>query len=315
MRLSFFVRRAGSVLVVLLGLSVLTFLIVQLIPGDPARVVLGVQATPGAVAALRHTMGLDLPLPVQFGRWLARVLHGDFGNSLITGQSISSIVLPRVAPTVLLALCALLISVVLGLSLGITAALRPGSPRDLAVSSFAQLGVSVPDFWLGIMLIYLFAERLRWLPASGYQPLSQGLGGWAAHLLLPAVTAGVVSGAIMTRFVRSAMLEVLGQDYVRTARAKGVAANTVIMRHALKNAAIPIVTVIGLQLATLLSQIVVVEIVYAWPGLGRLALEATLNRDYAILQAAVLLTGVIYALASLLTDLTYSLLDPRIHYA
>ncbi|GMA14357.1 ABC transporter permease (plasmid) [Deinococcus metallilatus] len=315
MTLSYLVRRLGSVALVLLGISVLTFLLVQFIPGDPARVVLGVQASDEAVAQLRAQMGLDAPLYVQFFRWLFGVLHGDFGRSLVTGAPITGIVAPRVLPTVTLALAALLIGLALALPLGIAGALRPGSKRDLGAGLLSQLGVSVPDFWLGIMLIYLFSERLGWLPSSGYQGLAEGgLAGWAGHLLLPAVTAGVVSGAIMIRFVRSALLDVIGLDYVRTARAKGLRAGEVMTRHVLRNAAIPIVTVVGLQLATLLSQIVVVEIVFAWPGLGRLALEATLNRDYSILQASVLLTAVIYSASSLLTDLLYGALDPRVQY-
>ncbi|GHF42755.1 peptide/nickel transport system permease protein [Deinococcus metalli] len=312
---AYLVRRLGSVALVLLGVSVMTFLLVQFIPGDPARVVLGIQATDAAVAQLRERMGLDAPLYVQFGRWLGGVLHGDFGTSLVTGQAIGSIVQPRIWPTTALALSALLIGLVIAVPLGIAAALRPGGKRDLLAGLVSQLGVSLPDFWLGVMLIYLFSERLRWLPSSGYQSVQEGgVAGWAGHLLLPAVTAGVVSGAIMIRFVRGALLEVIRLDYVRTARAKGLAARVVMARHVLRNAAIPIVTIIGLQLATLISGVVTVEIVYAWPGLGRLALESTLNRDYSILQAAVLLTAVIYSVSSFLIDLLYGALDPRVRY-
>lgn len=300
---------------VLFGVSVLTFLLIQFIPGDPARVVLGIQATDDAVAQLRESMGLNAPLTTQFWHWLTGVLHGDFGNSLITNQSIASIVKPRIWPTVSLALTALLIGLLIAVPLGISAALSPGGKRDLFVGLFSQLGVSLPDFWLGIMLIFLFSEKLRWLPSSGYQSVQDGgVGGWAGHLLLPAITAGVVSGAIMIRFIRSALLEVIRLDYVRTARAKGLADQTVLAKHILRNAAIPIVTIIGLQMATLISGIVTVEIVYAWPGLGRLALESTLNRDYSILQAAILLTAVIYAVSSLIMDLIYGALDPRVQY-
>ncbi len=316
MSAAYLIRRLGSVALVLLGISMLTFLLVQFIPGDPARVVLGIQATPQAVEQLREQMGLNAPVPLQFWHWFSGVLRGDFGRSLITSTPIAQIVVPRILPTVTLALTALLVGLALALPLGIAGALRPGGKRDLGAGLLSQLGVSVPDFWLGIMLIYLFSERLGWLPSSGYQSLSQGgVGGWLGHLVLPAVTAGLVSGAIMIRFIRSALLEVIRLDYVRTARAKGLPEQRVLTKHVLRNAAIPIVTVIGLQLATLLSQIVVVEIVFAWPGLGRLALEATLNRDYSILQAAVLLTALIYSVSSFVTDLLYGLLDPRVAYA
>ncbi|GGL93623.1 peptide ABC transporter permease [Deinococcus aerolatus] len=315
MSVTYLIRRLGSVVLVLLGISMLTFLLVQFIPGDPARVVLGIQATPEAIAELRERMGLNAPLYTQFYHWLTGVLRGDFGQSLITSRPIAEIIGPRILPTVTLAFFALLIGLLVALPLGIAGALRPGGKRDLGAGLLSQLGVSIPDFWLGIMLIYFFSERLGWLPSSGYESVAQGgVGGWLSHLLLPAITAGVVSGAVMIRFIRSALLEVIRLDYVRTARAKGLPEQRVMSKHVLRNAAIPIVTVVGLQLATLLSQIVVVEIVFAWPGLGRLALESTLNRDYSILQAAVLLTAVIYSVSSLLTDLLYGILDPRVQY-
>jgi peptide/nickel transport system permease protein len=198
---------------------------------------------------------------------------------------------------------------------GILAALKPGSPRDLGVSLFSQLGVSVPDFWMGILLILLFSETLGWLPSSGYRPLTDGLAPFLRHITLPALTAGIISGAIMTRFVRSALLEVLGQDYVRTAHAKGLPRGKVMRKHVLRNAAISIVTIVGLQMATLLSAVVVVEIIFAWPGLGQLALTATLQRDYPALQAAVLLSAVAFTVVNLVTDLSYTFLDPRVSYS
>ena len=316
MSLAYLLRRLSTLLLVLLGVSLVTFAIVPLLPGSPARVTLGVQATPEAVATLERQMGLDRPLPVQYVEWIGGiVLRGDFGESLISRQPIAGEVARRVPATLTLAFAALFVGLVIAIPAGFVSALAPGGRRDLGVSVLSQLGVSVPDFWMGILLILLFAETLGWLPSSGYVPLADGFVPWARHLVLPAFTVGIISGAIMTRFVRSALLEVLGQDYVRTARAKGVPRPTVLRKHVLRNAAIPIVTIIGLQMATLLSAVVVVEIIFAWPGLGQLALTATLQRDYPALQAAVLLSAVAFTVVNLLTDLSYALLDPRVTYA
>jgi peptide/nickel transport system permease protein len=301
---------------VLLGVSLVTFAIVPLLPGSPARVTLGVQATPEAVATLERQMGLDRPLPVQYVDWIGGiVLRGDFGDSLISRQPIAGEVARRVPATLTLAFAALFVGLAIASRPASSRRSRPGGRRDLGVSVLSQLGVSVPDFWMGILLILLFAETLGWLPSSGYRPLAEGFGPWARHLVLPAFTVGIISGAIMTRFVRSALLEVLGQDYVRTAHAKGVPRPKVLRKHVLRNAAIPIVTIVGLQMATLLSAVVVVEIIFAWPGLGQLALTATLQRDYPALQAAVLLSAVAFTVVNLITDLSYALLDPRVTYA
>ena len=316
MNLAYLLRRLGTLVLVLVGVSLVTFAIVPLLPGSPARVTLGVQATPESVAALERQMGLDRPLAVQYVDWIGGiVLRGDFGDSLISRQPIAGEVRRRVPATLTLAVAALLVGLAIALPMGFLSALAPGSRRDLGVSVLSQIGVSVPDFWMGILLILLFAETLGWLPSSGYRPLADGLVPWARHLVLPAVTVGIISGSIMTRFVRSALLEVLGQDYVRTARAKGVPRPTVLRKHVLRNAAIPIVTIVGLQMATLLSAVVVVEIIFAWPGLGQLALTATLQRDYPALQAAVLLSAVAFTVINLLTDLSYAILDPRVAYA
>jgi peptide/nickel transport system permease protein len=312
---TYLARRIGTLTLFLVGVSIMTFAIIPLIPGSPARVTLGVQATPAAVAALERQMGLDRPLPVQYLSWIGGIVtRFDFGTSLISRQPISGEVARRLPATVTLAFVALLIGLAIALPAGILSALRPGSPRDLGVSLLSQLGVSVPDFWMGILLILLFSETLGWLPSSGYRPLSEGVVPWARHIVLPALTVGIISGSIMTRFVRSAMLEVLNQDFVRTAHAKGVPRLAVLRRHVLRNAAISIATIVGLQMATLLSAVVVVEIIFSWPGLGQLALTATLQRDYPALQAAVLLSAVVFAVVNLLTDLSYTLLDPRIAY-
>lgn len=316
MSLRYLLQRLGTLLLVLFGVSVLTFAIIPLVPGSPARVRLGVQATAETVAALERQLGLDRPLLVQYWDWLTDIVtRGDFGVSLISGKSITGEVARRLPATLQLAFMALLIGLIIALPAGILSALKPGSKTDLGASIFSQVGVSIPDFWMGILFILLFAETLQWLPSSGYVPISQGFAAWLGHILLPAVTAGLVSGAIMTRFVRSAMLEVLGQDYVRTARAKGLAERVVVNKHALRNAAISIVTIIGLQMATLLSSVVVVEIIFSWPGLGSLALNSTLQRDYPTLQASVLLFAGTFAVVNLLTDLSYVFLDPSVAYA
>lgn len=315
MSLRYLLRRLATLLLVLVGVSILAFSVMPLVPGSPARVRLGVQATPGAVAVLERQLGLDRSLPAQYFSWISGVVRGDFGESLISSQNISGEVLRRLPATLQLAFAALIVGLLIALPAGITAALRPGSTRDVGVGIFSQLGVSIPDFWLGILLIVFFAETLGWLPSNGYVPITEGFWPWFSHLLLPALAAGVTSGAIMTRFVRSAMLEVMGQDYVRTARAKGLRERVVVNRHALRNAAISIATIIGLQMATLLSAVVVIEIIFSWPGLGSMALNATLQRDYPVLQAALLLFAATFAVINLLTDLSYLLLDPSLEYS
>lgn len=316
MSISYLARRLTTLLLVLAGVSILVFSIVQLVPGSPAQVRLGVQATPESIAALEKQLGLDRPLPVQYADWIGGiVLRGDFGESLISSTPIGPEIQRRIGPTLALAGFALLIGLSIALPLGILSSLKPGGKRDLGAQVLSQVGVSVPDFWMGILLVLVFAEVLGWLPSSGYAPPSEGLVAWLRHATLPALTAGLISGSIMTRFVRSAMLEVLGQDYVRTARAKGVGPRAVLTKHVLRNAAISIVTIIGLQMATLLSAVVVVEIIFSWPGLGSLALTSTLQRDYPVLQASVLMTAVAFTTINLLTDLSYVLLDPSVEYA
>lgn len=316
MSLRYLLQRISTLLLVLFGVSVLTFAIQPLVPGSPARVILGVHATDATLAALEHELGLDRPLPVQYWSWVSGiVLRGDFGDSLISGKAIRGEIARRLPATLTLAAAALLIGLLIALPSGVLSALKPGSARDLGISVMSQVGVSVPEFWLGILLVLLFAERWDVLPSSGFAPLADGLGPFLAHLVLPAVTVGVIGGSIMARFVRSAMLEVLNHDYVRTARAKGLAPRRVIVKHVLRNASIAIVTIVGLQMATMMSAVVVTEIIFAWPGLGSLALTATLQRDYPVLQAAVLMTSVIFTVVNLLTDLSYVLLDPSVEYA
>ncbi len=315
MNVSYLLQRLILALVVILGVTVVVFMIIQMVPGDPARVVLGVQANDENVAALRERMGLNRPVVEQYFSWLFGAARGDFGESLVTGQPVAPQILRRLPATIQLASVALLLGMLIAFPLGVFSALKSGTKLDLVASVFSQIGVSVPDFWMGILLILLFSLTLRWLPPSGYTPINEDFRDWLEHLILPAATLGLISGSIQTRFVRSAMLEVLHEDYIRTARAKGLRERAVVVRHALRNALINIITVIGLQITALLSATVVVEIVFAWPGLGRLALNAVLDRDYPLLQGTVLTMATMVALVNLGIDLLYFLLDPRIEYA
>ncbi|MFN2104656.1 MAG: ABC transporter permease [Candidatus Promineifilaceae bacterium] len=314
MNVRYIAQRLFTALIVVLGVTLAVFLIIQLVPGDPARVILGVQANEENVAALRERLGLNEPFLVQYGTWLSNAARGDLGKSLITGQEVAPQIRQRLPATLQLAALALIIGLLIALPAGILSALKPGSKIDLFSSVASQVGVAIPDFWLGIMLILLFSLTLGWLPARGYTPMSESFSGWLEHIILPAVTLGIISGAIQTRFVRSAMLEVLSENYIRTGHAKGLSARKVITSHALPNAMITIVTIIGLQITALLSAVVVVEVVYGWPGLGRLALDAVLDRDYPLLQGTVLVMAVLLTMVNLGVDLLYFVLDPRIEY-
>ena len=315
MNVQYIAQRLLTAIVVLLGVTFAVFLIIQLVPGDPARVILGVQANEEDLAALRERLGLNDPFLVQYGNWLKNAVQGDLGKSLITGQEVTPQILSRLPATLQLAAAALLIGLAIALPAGILSALKPGSKIDVIASVSSQIGVAIPDFWMGIMLILLFSLTLGWLPARGYTPIQESLTGWLKHIILPAVTLGIISGAVQTRFVRSAMLEVLNENYIRTGHAKGLPERRVILGHALPNAMITIVTIIGLQITALLSAVVVVEVVFGWPGLGRLALEAVLDRDYPLLQGTVLTMAFLLTMVNLGVDLLYFVLDPRIEYA
>jgi peptide/nickel transport system permease protein len=310
----YLLQRLVTTVIVVFGITFVVFMIIQLVPGDPARVVLGVAASEENVAALRERLGLNEPVWQQYLSWLGGLLQGDLGNSLVTGQSVSEQIWQRLPATVSLALAGLLVGLFIALPAGILSAIRPHSSLDISASLLSQIGVSIPDFWLGILLILLFSLTLGWLPSQGHTPFTEDPLDWLAHLILPALTVGIISGAIQTRFFRSAMLEVLHEDYVRTARAKGLTERTVIGYHALRNALITIVTIIGLQLTALLSAVVVVEVVFSWPGLGRLTLDAVLDRDYPLLQGAVFTLATMLAFVNLGTDLIYFFIDPRIEY-
>lgn len=315
MNTRYIIQRLLLALVVVLGVSFVVFLIIHLVPGEPARVILGVQANAEDIAAINKRLGLDRPFFEQYGSWLWGILNGDFGQSLITRQPVGPQLAQRLPATLQLAAAALIVGMLIAFPAGIISALRPGSKLDIVTSFVSQIGVTVPDFWMGIMLILLFSLTLGWVPSRGYEPLSSGFGEWFRHIILPATTLGVISGAIQTRFIRSAMLEVMNQNYIRTARAKGLSERLVILRHALRNAMITIVTIIGLQVTALLSAVVVVEVVFGWPGLGRLALNSVLDRDYPVLQGSVLVIAILLTLVNLAVDLLYFFLDPRIEYA
>ena len=315
MNTRYIIQRLLLALVVILGVTFVVFLIIHLVPGDPARVILGVQANDENVAALRERLGLNRPFLVQYGSWIWGVVHGDFGRSLITRQPVAPQLAQRLPATLQLAAAALFLGMLIAFPAGIISALKPGSKTDIFTSFVSQIGVTVPDFWMGIMLILLFSLTLEWLPSRGYASPSEGFVPWLKHIILPAATLGVISGSIQTRFIRSAMLEVMNENYIRTARAKGLGERLVILRHALRNAMITIVTIIGLQITALVSAVVVVEVVFGWPGLGRLALNAVLDRDYPVLQGAVLTVAVLLTLVNLAVDLLYFFLDPRIEYA
>lgn len=311
---NFLLRRLLTTMLVMLGVSFVVFMIIHLVPGDPVRIMLGLQADQAKVEDIRHQMGFDRPLLVQYADWLWSALHGDLGQSFITGESVAKAVGQRLPATLSLALAALVVALIIALPAGTIAALNPGSLTDYAAMFFSQIGVSIPDFWLGIMFILIFSLALGWLPPSGYTSPTENFGEWLEHLILPAMTVGLITASILTRFVRSAVLEVMHQNHVRTARAKGLTERDVTIRHVLKNAAIPIVTIVGMQMASLLGGIIIVEVIFAWPGLGRLALDAVVRRDYPMVQGAVLLVALSFAVVNVLVDLTYAYLDPRVKY-
>jgi peptide/nickel transport system permease protein len=311
---NFLLRRLLTTLLVMLGVSFVVFMIIHLVPGDPVRIMLGLQADQAKVEEIRHLMGFDRPLLVQYGDWLWSALRGDLGQSFITGASVAKAVGERLPATLSLALAALVLALVIALPAGTISAMRPGSLIDYAAMLFSQIGVSIPDFWLGILFILIFSLALGWLPPSGYASPLEDFGEWLQHLILPATTIGLITASILTRFVRSAVLEVLHQNYVRTAHAKGLPDRRIITRHVLLNAAIPIVTIVGLQMASLLGGVIIVEVIFAWPGLGRLALDAVVRRDYPMVQGAVLLVALTFAVVNVVVDLLYAYLDPRVKY-
>lgn len=308
----FLARRLAYSAVVLLGVLVVVFALVHLVPGDPVRIALGTRYTPEAYEALRSASGLDRPLPSQFAAYLGGALTGDLGVSFRNGDPVAQVLVERLPATISLAVVGIVVALLIALPAGVYSALREGRLSDAIIRVTSQFGVSVPDFWLGILLVAVFATTLGWLPTSGYRPLFGDPAGWLQHIVLPGLTVGLVAGAIMTRFVRSAVLEVANAGYVRTARSKGLPPRIVTLRHTVRNALVPILTITGIQLATILGGVIVVEVVFAWPGLGRLVFNAVAARDYPVIQGAVLLIAALFLLINLIVDLLYAVVDPRI---
>ncbi|MCJ2023563.1 ABC transporter permease [Methylobacterium sp. J-067] len=312
--LGYISRRILATIPVMAVVGLFVFSLLYLSPGDPAAIIAGDQATPADIERIRASLGLDRPFLVRFGEWGWRILHGDLGLSIFTNLPVTTMIGQRVEPTVSLMCVTLVFAIVVAVPLGVLAAWKAGSLIDRMVMGLAVAGFSVPVFVVGYILAYVFALQLNWLPVQGYTPLSQGLWPWLSNLILPSVTLGLVYIALIARVTRATMLDVLSQDYVRTARAKGLAQHNVLFVHALKNAAVPIVTVIGIGIALLIGGAVVTETVFAIPGLGRLTVDAILRRDYPVIQGVVLLFSFIYVLVNLAIDLFYTILDPRIRY-
>lgn len=306
------VRGVLHTVVVLLGVMVVTFGLILLVPGDPVRIALGTRYSPETYEALRAASGLDRPVLQQLVSYVGNALIGDLGVSFRSGEPVTALLLQRLPATASLALAGVLVGLLVAIPAGIWSALREGRLADAIIRVTSQIGVSIPDFWMGILLITLFSSTLGWLPSSGYTPFSEDPGQWLRQLTMPALTVGLVSGSIMTRYVRSAVIDALASGWVRTARSKGLDRQTVLRRHVLRNAVVPVVTIVGIQMATLLGGVIVVEVVFAWPGLGRLTYEAVAARDYPVIQGAVLLMGALFLLINLVVDVLYALVDPRI---
>ncbi|MBF0673386.1 MAG: ABC transporter permease [Salinibacterium sp.] len=308
----FLARRLAYTAVVLVGVMVVVFSIVQLVPGDPVRIALGTRYTEASYEALRAASGLDRPLWEQFVGYLGGALTGDLGVSFRNGEPVTAVLLERLPATISLALAGLVIGLAVALPAGIYSALREGRLSDGIVRIASQFGVSVPDFWMGMLLITLFSSVLGWLPSSGYVAITDDPLEWLRRVTLPAITMGIVAGSIMTRYIRAAVLDVASMGYIRTARSKGLAPKVVTFRHIVRNALVPVLTITGIQMATMLGGVIVVEVVFAWPGLGRLVFDAVASRDYPIIQGAVLLIAVMFLLINLLVDVLYAVVDPRI---
>jgi peptide/nickel transport system permease protein len=312
--LGYFFRRVLAAIPVMLVVALFVFLLLRLSPGDPAAIIAGDIASPEQLAAIRENLGLNQPLYRQFFVWIWQLLQGDFSTSLMAHTPVLEMIGQRLEPTLSLALVAILFTIVISVPLGVLAAWKHGSWIDTLVMSTSVLGFSVPVFVIGYVLITVFALELKWLPVQGFRSLAEGLGPFAERIVLPALTLSSVYVALVARMTRASMLEVLGEDYIRTARAKGLAEIHVLFRHALRNALIPILTVIGTGFALMISGVVVTESVFNIPGLGRLIVDAVLARDYPVIQGMILLTSGVYVVINLLIDLSYAISDPRIRY-
>jgi ABC-type dipeptide/oligopeptide/nickel transport system permease component len=310
----YILTRLVQVIPVLFGVLIAVFVMLKLTPGDPATAILGVQATPTELARVRHAMGLDQPWHVQFALWLGHALQGDLGQSYISKKPVSELILTRLPITLELTLFSMLLASVVGIPAGIISAARRYTTLDYTITSLALFGVSMPSFWFAILLILLFSLYLGWLPASGYFPLARG---WWLHfkaLLMPGISLGLFLAGALVRFSRASMVETLVQDYIRTANAKGLARRVVLLRHALKNALIPTVTVLGIQFGALLGGAVITETIFAFPGVGTMLLTAVNQRDFPVVQGVTLVIALIFTLTNLLIDILYTWLNPRIRY-
>jgi peptide/nickel transport system permease protein len=310
--LRFLSRRLLGTVPVLVILSIGVFLMLHLTPGDPVQIMLGQDASPSAIAALRAELGLDQPLPIQYVRWMGNVMRGDLGRSIRTNQPVTEAIVSRLPVTIELSLWSLLLSLVIGLPAGVVAATRRNSGVDLASTGLALVGISLPSFFLGILLILVFALWLRWVPPSGYTPFFEDPLQNVKQMFMPALALGAALAGIVARLTRSSLLEVLGTDYMRTARAKGLSDGSSVIGHGLKNALLPVVTVIGLQVGALLGGAILIETIFALPGIGRLAVDSIFARDFPIVQGVVLFLALVRVVANLVADLLYARLDPRI---
>ncbi len=311
---SYLIRRLLATIPVMAFVAIFIFLMLRLTPGDPAAIIAGDFANDTQIAEIREKLGLEKPVYIQFFVWIGNAFQGDFGESFFYKKQVSALILERLEPTVSLSIITIILTVLIAVPLGVLAAYKQGTWFDRILMGFSVLGFSIPVFVIGYALIYLFAIKLNWLPVQGYQRIGEGFGGWFIRLVLPSLTLAVVFVAFISRMARTSVLEVLHEDYIRTARAKGQTELKVVLRHALRNAAVPIVTVIGLSIAILIGGVVVTESVYTLPGLGLLTVDAVLARDYPTIQAVILLFSLAYVVINLLVDLSYTVLDPRIRY-
>jgi len=312
--LAYLGKRLFATIPVMAIVAVFVFSMLRLTPGDPASIIAGASATSQEIVEIRTRLGLDRPIVAQFFVWIGNMLSGDFGESFFFKKQVAELIAGRIEPTLALALTTMLLSIAIAVPMGVVAAYKQGTWIDRVVMGFSVLGFSVPGFVIGYILIFVFAIELKWLPVQGYQPLAEGFWGFLERLILPSLTLSVIYVALIARITRTSVLEVLGEDYIRTARAKGLTNYAVLMRHGLRNAAVPIVTVIGIGVALLIGGVVVTESVFSIPGLGRLTVDAVLARDYPTVQAVILLFSAVYVFLNLAVDLLYTFLDPRIRY-
>jgi peptide/nickel transport system permease protein len=311
---AYIVRRLIATIPVMGVVAGFVFSLLYLAPGDPAAIIAGDLATAQDIARIHHQLGLDEPVLLRFGKWAWGVLHGDLGISIFTNLPVWQLIQQRLEPTAALTVTTLIVSIALAIPIGVLAAWRAGTWIDRAVMGFAVLGFSVPSFVLAYILILIFSVEFDWLPVQGYTSITAGFWPFLQHLILPSTALGLIYAALIARITRTSMLEVLSQDYIRTAHAKGLSSRKVLIGHALKNAAVPIVTIIGIGIALLISGVIVTETVFAIPGIGRLTVDAILRRDYPIIQGVILLFSAAYVIVNLLVDLSYTVLDPRVRY-